>query len=70
MLKDDRNAIIAEIHAIVWNSLPPLEAAGWPPGLLEHIKTIIHNISIAIVDSIYTQKELDDKIESIILDKP
>jgi hypothetical protein len=69
MLKDKAEAL-AIISSTVWNSYTPYEAAGWPPAMLEHVKTIVHNTAVAIVESIYTEEELDKKAEDILLDKP
>lgn len=69
MLKDKDEAI-NRIASIIWNSYTPSESAGWPPLMLDHIKSIMHNTAIAIVESIYTEQELDEKAEGIILDEP
>lgn len=69
MLKD-RDEALSLIGSIVWNRYTPPEAIGWPPGLLEHVRCMNHNVAVAIVESIYTEQELDNKVERIILNKP
>lgn len=69
MLKD-KNHAISLINSVVWNSYTPHEACGWPPGMLDHLRAIMHNMGIAIVESIYTEQELDNQIENVLLDKP
>lgn len=68
MLKD-RDEAISKVSSIIWNSYTPHEAIGWPPAMLDHIKTIMHNTAIVIVESIYTEQELDNKAEGILLDQ-
>jgi hypothetical protein len=69
MLKDKDEAV-NRIASVIWNSYTPHESAGWPPLMLDHIKSMMHNTAIAIVESIYTEQELDEKAEGIILDEP
>jgi hypothetical protein len=69
MLKNKEEALMI-IHNAVWNSYTPHEAVGWPPAMLDHFRATMQNVAIAIVESIYTEEELDSKIESTLLDLP
>jgi hypothetical protein len=69
MLKNKDEALNI-ISNTIWNSCTPYESAGWPPLMLDHIKCMMHNTAVAIVESIYTEQELDKKAEDILLDKP
>ena len=69
MLKD-KNLTISKINAIIYNYPEPYESAGWPPGMLDHVKSIMHDLAIDVIDSIYTEEELDSKINNILFEKP
>ena len=42
-------------------------AQGWPPELQEYIKRVAMTTAIAIVESIYTEEELDARVDGILL---
>lgn len=46
----------------------PSEAAGWPPGILSLIKLTALATATTILDAVYNEKELEDKMERIILE--
>jgi hypothetical protein len=46
----------------------PYQAQGWPPELQEYIKRVAVATAMAIVDSIYTETELDARVDTILLD--
>lgn len=69
MLKD-KDLTLSIVGSVIWNAYTPPESIGWPPGLMEHIKTMNHNLAITILNAIYTEEELNNKVEQIILDKP
>jgi hypothetical protein len=46
---------------------PPYEAVGWPPGIQDFIRQVAHAAAMEIIENIYTQLELEDKAERIIL---
>jgi hypothetical protein len=46
----------------------PPHAQGWPPELQEYIKRVAVATAMAIVDSIYTEEELNEKVDGILLD--
>lgn len=46
---------------------PPCEAVGWPPGIQDFIRQVAYAAAMEIVDNIYSEKELEDKAERIIL---
>lgn len=68
MLKD-KEATLARVNSIIWNSCTPYEAAGWPPGMLDHIKVMMQDLAFNIIDSTYTEEELDSKVDDILFKK-
>ncbi len=48
-------------------SVPP-EAVGWPTGLIEYVRRISLMMAYEILNSVYTEQELEQKAEDIILD--
>jgi hypothetical protein len=69
MLKDKALAV-AKVNSIIWNTTAPYESAGWPPGMLEHVKSIMSHLALDIIDSIYTEDELDSRINDMLLERP
>jgi hypothetical protein len=69
MLKD-KDVAIAKINSIIWNTSTPYESAGWPPGMLDHVKSIMQHLALDVIDSIYTEDELDSRINGILFEKP
>lgn len=49
-------------------SVPSVPYPGWPPGIEEYIKRVALATAVANADSIYTEKELETKVEKILLD--
>jgi hypothetical protein len=45
----------------------PHHAQGWPPELQEYIKRVAIATAMAIVDSIYTEEELNERVDRILL---
>lgn len=45
----------------------PYCSTGWPPELQEYIKRVAMTTAIAIVESIYTEEELDARVDKILL---
>lgn len=45
----------------------PNESVGWPPELVSYIKRVAYMISIEILNSIYTEQEMEEKVEGILL---
>lgn len=45
----------------------PYCAQGWPPELQEYIKRVAMTTAIAIVEAIYTEGELDERLDRILL---
>jgi hypothetical protein len=67
MLKKDRSTIEAEVCCAINNTMLPYENIGWPPNIERYIKDIARNVAIAVINSIYTEQELDAEVESILL---
>jgi hypothetical protein len=47
----------------------PFQAQGWPPELVSYIKRLTLMITYEVLDSIYTEYELVQKSENILLDR-
>ena len=47
----------------------PQAAAGWPPEILEYIKRVALVTAASIVEAIYTEQELEAKVDRIILEE-
>lgn len=45
----------------------PSSAVGWPPDLQEYIRRVTLIMACAIVDAIYTEGELDARVDEILL---
>lgn len=54
-------------HDTQANEMVPNEALGWPPGLTEYIKRVAAATAVAVVDAIYTEQEMETKVEEILL---
>lgn len=67
MLNRSRQEVNNRILSAVYNTPMPACSVGWPPFLAEYIKELVENVSIAVVDSIYTEQELDEKIDNTLL---
>lgn len=46
----------------------PSQCYGWPPGITSLIKRVALATAVTIVDAVYTEKELEDKVEHALLD--
>jgi len=46
----------------------PAEQVGWPPGVREYIRRVAMATAVSIVDAIYTEKEMEAKVDDILLD--
>lgn len=45
----------------------PPEAAGWSPGMKEFVRRVAIATAISIVDAIYTEEEMNAKVDGILL---
>lgn len=59
-----------QIHDAIDNEpiSAPGEASGWPPGILSLIKLTALATATTILDAVYNEKELEDKVERIMLE--
>jgi hypothetical protein len=67
MLKKSKQEVINSILSATYNITEPACSAGWPPYLTAYVKELVECVAITIVDNIYTEKELDAKIEDTLL---
>lgn len=70
MLRKSKESVADEISHAINYAYRPSEAIGWPPQMEEYIRQMIIDVAECIVNNIYTQQELEEKAENIILDKP
>lgn len=45
----------------------PPYSAGWPPGLAEFVRRVAIATATSVVDAIYTEEELNEKVDGILL---
>lgn len=68
MLKKERNDIDNEVWSELSGFYRPMGYEGWPPGLDEYIKDLIIKAVRTTIENIHTEKELEDKMNNILLD--
>jgi hypothetical protein len=67
MLKKNRYDLQADIVSAINGAYKPYEAIGWPPGLENYIRSVAEMTALAIINSIYTEGELDEQMDKILL---
>jgi hypothetical protein len=70
MLKNDQVDVMNRVSSIIYNSVPPYESIGWPPQISEYMKRLTEDVAREIIYSIYSENELDKKVDGIILNEP
>lgn len=67
MLKRNKSEMYDIVISATHNAIKPHEAIGWPPGLEQYIRNVAEQVGIAIVNEIYTEEELDARVDEILL---
>jgi len=68
MLKQDRSIVFDKVVDEIMSFPPPYESVGWPIGLEHFIRDLVIRSANATINSVYSEKELEEKAETILLD--
>lgn len=67
MLKNERFVLHSKIRNEIESYPLPYQSVGWPAGIQEFIREVAFAAAMSVIDEIYTQSELDEKVDKILL---
>jgi hypothetical protein len=67
MLKNDRHITEDKVRNEIYSYPLPYQAVGWPLELQDFIREVAYAAARSIIENIYTEKELEQKVEDILL---